>query len=91
MGKQIFEGRTLRASLCEVERGLFHVAYDAHDIELGRHLLPPYQVGISASDARGRIEQVARECGYESVTWEAESMDPSFAAPPLSEGAQPEY
>lgn len=69
------EGRMLRATLCEIERGLFCVTYSRDSVELGKHLLPPYQVGTDASDAMRRIEQRARECGYQAITWEPTIVD----------------
>jgi hypothetical protein len=69
------EARMLRATLCEIERGLFCVTYSRDSVELGKHLLPPYQVGTDASDAMRRIEQRARECGYQAITWETTIVD----------------
>jgi hypothetical protein len=60
----------LRATLCEVERGLFYIAYSLDVAAPGRRLLPPYQVGTSASDAMRRVEQEARACGFESIVWD---------------------
>jgi hypothetical protein len=62
-------GQVLRATLCEIERGLFHVSYrsDTADRRVGE--LPIYQVGASASDARQRIEQWAHGCGFDQVIW----------------------
>jgi hypothetical protein len=78
------EGRMLRATLCEIERGLFCVTYSRDSIERGKHLLPPYQVGTDASDAMRRIEQRARECGYQAITWETTIID---QRPPPSAGS----
>jgi hypothetical protein len=38
---------------------------------LGKHHLPLYQLGTSASEARLLIEQQAREHGYGSVVWDS--------------------
>jgi hypothetical protein len=70
MGSQMIEERMLHATLCEVERGLFHVAYRMEGTGLGKHHLPLYQLGTCASEARLLIEQQARENGYTSVVWD---------------------
>jgi len=60
----------LRATLCEVERGLFRVSYRMEGAGLGKHHLPLYQLGTSASEARLLVEQQVREFGYTSVAWD---------------------
>jgi hypothetical protein len=82
VGIQLQDGRVLSATLCEVERGLFYVTYTLDSVGLGKHLLPRYQVGISASDAQQRIERRARECGYETVVWETAPVHPSALSLP---------
>ncbi len=64
------EERTLHATLCEVERGLFHVSYRMEGAGLGKHHLPLYQLGTCAADARLLIEQQARGFGYASIVWD---------------------
>ncbi len=81
MGSRVIEEQVLRATLCEIERGLFHVLYRMEGVGLGQHHLPRYQVGASASDARRRVEQRARECGYETVAWETEVAEPVIQWP----------
>jgi hypothetical protein len=71
MGSKIAEERTLHATLCEVERGLFHVTYRMEGAGLGKHHLPLYQLGTNASEARLLIEQQARERGYAAVVWDS--------------------
>jgi membrane-bound lytic murein transglycosylase B len=71
------EERTLFATLCEVELGLFHVTYRVDGVGFGNPNLPRYEVGATASQAQRRIEQQARECGYSAVVWET-----AFAAVP---------
>jgi hypothetical protein len=71
MGSKMAEERMLHATLCEVERGLFHVTYRMEGAGLGKHHLPLYQLGTCASEARLLIEQQARECGYASVVWDS--------------------
>jgi hypothetical protein len=86
VGIQLRDGRVLSATLCEVERGLFYVVYAIDSAAFGTHLLPRYQVGACASDAQERIEKRARECGYETVIWEAAPADPSAPSLPAEQG-----
>jgi hypothetical protein len=88
VGIQLKDGRVLRATLCEVERGLFYVTYTMESAALGKHLLPRYQVGTCASDAQQRIEKRARECGYEVVIWESMPTDPSALSLPAEEATR---
>ncbi len=80
MATQIFSarGRTLRATLCEIERGVFYVTYPdggaLSDIE------EVYQVGTSAADAKRQIERIALAAGYEGVTWKDDTTAPLFAS-----------
>jgi hypothetical protein len=87
MGSQLKEERMLRATLCEVERGLFHVLYRTEGKGLGQHLLPRYEVGACESDARLRVEQRARECGYSVVVWDTASPDLQMRVPPVGQDA----
>jgi hypothetical protein len=68
--------RTLHATLCEIERGLFHISYRGDTLDRKLHPLPPYQVGTCASDAQRKVEQLVRQRGYELVIWE-----PALAIP----------
>lgn len=77
MGSRVMLGGTLRATLCEVERGLFHVNYRSEAVDWDVHELPLYQVGTSAADAQQRIEQRAQECGFDIVTWDHVLVDPA--------------
>jgi hypothetical protein len=61
---------TLRATVCQIERGLFRVSYQIDTVEWDAHRLPIYQVGSSVSDAKQRIEEKARGCGFAMVVWE---------------------
>jgi hypothetical protein len=70
--------RLLRATLCEIERGLFHVSYRADTAKSGLHELPIYQVGTCASDARQRVEERARGCGFELVVWDYATLVPAL-------------
>jgi hypothetical protein len=88
MGSRMIEEQMLHATLCEIERGLFHVAYRISGVGLGTQRLPRYQVGTCVSDAQLRIEQRARECGYDSVVWEVASTQPAPARSAAHEGTQ---
>jgi hypothetical protein len=70
MGSRRLHAQILRATLFEIERGLFHVSYRTDTAEWPGHKMPAYQTGISASDAREQIEARARGCGFESVVWD---------------------
>jgi hypothetical protein len=70
VGSEMTEERMLIATLCEIERGLFHVAYRVDGAAFGHHNLPRYEVGATALDVRRRIEQRARECGFGAVVWQ---------------------
>ena len=65
--------RTLRATLCEIELGMFYATYPD-----GEDALPNYQSGKSADEARQRIERSARALGYEHVVWTAANVAPLF-------------
>ena len=70
MGSQMTEAQTLHATLCEIERGLFHVVYRMDGKAFGQHALPRYEVGTCASDARSRVERHAQACGYNLIVWD---------------------
>lgn len=69
MGSRNGQARILRAALCEVERGLFHISYRRNS-QVDIHELPPYQLGASASEAEQKVEQRAFECGFTAVVWD---------------------
>jgi hypothetical protein len=69
--------RTLRATLCEIERGLFHASYrsigfgvDSTSMAPNQNNLPIYHLARTASDARDDIERIARAIGFETIVWE---------------------
>lgn len=66
----------LHAALYEIERGLFCTTYPGR--EPGFDRMPRYQLGASVADAKRRIEQYARRCGFDAVIW---SEDFSATAP----------
>ena len=86
MASRVVDEQILQATLCEIERGLFRVAYRISGVRPGFRYLPHYQVGTSASDARSRVEQRARECGYASVVWDVELTQPPQTRPAAHEG-----
>lgn len=71
------QGRTLRATLCEIECGVFYATYQPGP---DTDNLPSYQVGKSADDAKQKIERRAKALGFAAVTWRESIMVPSFAA-----------
>jgi hypothetical protein len=73
-------GKILRATLCEIERGVFYATYFQDKTGPDTESLPHYQVGNSASDAKQRIEGNARALGYEAVRWKESILVPVFAA-----------
>jgi hypothetical protein len=78
MGSRRLRAQILRATLFEIERGLFHVSYRTDTAEWVGHEMPAYQTGTSASDARQRIEARARGYGFESVVWDLEPDVPAI-------------
>lgn len=76
-------GRTLHATLCEVERGLFQISYRAEKGDRDVRYLPPYEVGACPADARHRIEQDASLYGYVAIIWDSAFPEPEPAPDPL--------
>lgn len=74
-------GKTLRATLCEIERGVFYATYFQDRTAPDTEDLPRYQVGRSAGDAKQQLEGNARELGYEAVSWKESIVIPAFTAP----------
>jgi hypothetical protein len=79
MGVAIRHGRSLRATLCEIERGVFYATYP--DFYPDTNQLDTYQIGTSAAEARARIELRAHALGYETVVWTQTVKAPLFASP----------
>lgn len=92
MGSRRMPGRVLRATLCEIERGLFHVGYQSDLAQWGVRELPAYQVGACAAEAKRRIEEQAQGCGFETVVWDyalfmpTSLLDPTETTSPPTEG-----
>ena len=74
--------RVLRATLCQVECGLFHINYRTDTGAPDAQELPRYQLGASALDAKRKIERVARRSGFAVVLWD----DATVVAAPLGGG-----
>jgi hypothetical protein len=62
-------GRTLRATFCEIERGLFYATYPTHTLESDLLGLPTYGLGASASHVKQQMEKSIRAFGYETIIW----------------------
>ena len=83
-------GATVRATLCEIERGLFYTTFIACGSGSDLNHLPQYQAVASAAEARQRVEDGCRALGYATVIWaDALVVPPSHrdreqAWPPLS-------
>ena len=83
MGSRSRHGLELRATLCEIERGLFQATYHIRRSASNIEGLPTCQVGNCESDAKQRIEQSAHALGYETVIWEERHVIlPVFLRPP---------
>jgi hypothetical protein len=80
MATAIRLGRTLHATLCEVERGVFYVTYPSCNPGFDADELTRYHTGTSAADAKQRIERRAQDLGYAIVTWSDTITVPLFAS-----------
>jgi hypothetical protein len=63
-------GRTLHATVCEIERGLFYVTYPSHALEAAVLDLPTYGLGTCASQVKQWIEKSIYAFGYATVMWD---------------------
>jgi hypothetical protein len=88
MGSQFSDEQTLHATICEIERGLFHIVYRVHGKGLGKHSLPRYEVGACASDAQMRVERQARECGFGLIVWDDQVAVPAMHVPVAGQDVQ---
>ena len=79
MGTAVKYQGTLRATLCEIERGVYYASYPDCRSASVTDELTNYQTGPSAAAARRRIEQVALALGYDSVVWSETIIAPLFA------------
>ncbi len=64
--------RRLRATLCEVEHGLFSVSYASESGDA--KTLPIYQVGADVTQAQQRVEERALASGFDTVVWDETPM-----------------
>lgn len=78
MGGMTRRKRTLYATLCEIECGVFYTSYPGSDPDANK--LTTYQTGTSAADAKLRIELGARALGYDTIIWKQTIDAPLFAA-----------
>jgi len=64
---------TLRASLVEVERGLYRAQYsgEINPDPSDERDFPDYHIGTDPQGVRTWVEQMAQEMGYDRVEWEA--------------------
>jgi hypothetical protein len=62
-------GATVRATLCEIERGLFYITFIACGPGSDLNDVSQYQVVASAAEARRRIEEECFALGYAKVIW----------------------
>jgi hypothetical protein len=69
MGAASRHGTTVRATLCEIERGLFYTTFIACGPGSDLNGVQQYQVVASAAEARRRIEAECRALGYATVIW----------------------
>ena len=76
-------GRMLHASLCEIERGLFHISYRIDTAEWEEPDLPLYQVDGSVVAAQQHIEQRALELGFDAIEWDYELLTTAITFPPV--------
>jgi hypothetical protein len=74
----------LRATLCEIERGLFYATYPNHTRESDTLGLPTYGLGTCASQVKQRMEKSIHTFGYETVLWEDALVTPQ--SHPLARG-----
>jgi hypothetical protein len=88
MGGQVKDEQMVYATLCEIERGLFHIVYRMNGKGLGHHPLPRYEVGACEAEARLRVEQRARECGYDFVVWDTALAEPPVRVPASQQDAR---
>jgi hypothetical protein len=80
MGSAASHERTLRATLCEIERGVFYATYPGHEAAAGAEELITYQVGTSAADAQRQIERSAQALGFDTIVWTGTVSVPLFAS-----------
>jgi hypothetical protein len=80
MASARWHGKILRATLCEIERGVFYVTYLQDKTAPDTEDLPHYQVGKSAVEAKQQLEGTALALGYQAVSWKETIVVPEFSA-----------
>jgi hypothetical protein len=73
--------RTLRATFCEIECGLFYLSYPNHAPDPDILELPTFGLGTCASDVKQRMEKSIQASGYETVMWEDALVLPQSHSP----------
>jgi hypothetical protein len=73
--------RTLRATFCEIERGLFYVTYPSLALDSDILELPTFGLGTCASDVKQRMEKSIQAFGYKTVMWENALVLPQSHSP----------
>jgi hypothetical protein len=74
-------GRTLHATVCEIERGLFYVTYSSQALEADILDLPTYGLGTCASQFKQWMEKSIHAFGYATVMWDDVLVLPSSHSP----------
>jgi hypothetical protein len=69
MGAASRQGPAVRATLCEIEHGLFYTTFIACGLGSDLAEIPQYQVVDNAAEARRRIEERCVALGYGEVIW----------------------
>lgn len=87
MATESRHGQVLRATLCEIEQGLFYATYCTRGSDA--HELPAYQLGACAADAKQRIEKIISARGYETVIWEDTLVVPRLSLAFEASGCRP--
>jgi hypothetical protein len=75
--------KSLQATLCEIERGLFYVTYPDLEFAADAAELSAYQVGANAAEVKWQVERSAHLLGYETVVWHDANNPPIFPADPF--------
>jgi len=69
MGAASRQGPPVRATLCEIERGLFYTTFIGCGRGSDLEEIPQYQAVTTAAEARRRVEARCQALGYGVITW----------------------
>ena len=69
MDQDFRQEQVLQASLHFVDCGLYAVTYRPDPAGWDHHILPVYQLGRCAADAKQCIEMALKAMGYQAVIW----------------------